>query len=255
MPRRKRTNSDSDESYTANASSSSEALDMDESDDAVEVATPSAGPRAPTTAKNAGTESMDVGSTTANVTSGDQEENDKNDTKKGPLLSITGKPYKFRPHKRRKAYYYQSAGADADESLVPSHERKTANGGYAHTTASRSRISKANSGNTPWNKGKNRSSADRAKIAAGVRARNRAILLEKLKRLGLTEEEWLVKKKEIKYLRERIRRAKANNKKHDADAAQKKLQLALQETESTTDDKKSVRATHFVSEQRLNMWN
>jgi hypothetical protein len=57
-------------------------------------------------------------------------------------------------------------------------------------------------------KGKNRSAADKAKIAAGVRARNRAILLEKLEKLGMTEEAWFEKKKLLKYLRERVRRAK-----------------------------------------------
>jgi hypothetical protein len=95
-----------------------------------------------------------------------------------------------------------------DDDLLPSYARKTAKGGYAHTWKSRARISKANKGNTPWNKGKNRSEGVKAKIAAGVRARNRKVLLEKLKKLNMTEEEWLAKKKEIKYLRERIRKAK-----------------------------------------------
>jgi hypothetical protein len=97
---------------------------------------------------------------------------------------------------------------DDDDDLLPSYARKTAKGGYAHTWKSRARISKANKGNTPWNKGKNRSEGVKAKIAAGVRARNRKVLLEKLKKLNMTEEEWLAKKKEIKYLRERIRKAK-----------------------------------------------
>ncbi|CAB9497543.1 expressed unknown protein [Seminavis robusta] len=86
--------------------------------------------------------------------------------------------------------------------------RMTENGGYAHTLDSKLKISKANRGNTPWNKGKVRSAADKAKIGAGVRARNRAILLEKLSRIGMSEEEWFAKKKQLKYLRERVRRAK-----------------------------------------------
>jgi hypothetical protein len=108
---------------------------------------------------------------------------------------------------KRKAPVYDSDDED-DDDLLPTSARKTSKGGYAHTNKSRARISKANKGNTPWNKGKNRSEAVRAKIAAGVRARNRAVLLEKLKKLGMEEEEWLVKQKEIKYLRERVRRAK-----------------------------------------------
>ena len=107
--------------------------------------------------------------------------------------------------RKRKGPVYES---DDDEDELPSSVRKTAKGGYAHTKRSRARISKANKGNIPWNRGKNRSEAVRAKIAAGVQARNRAVLLEKLKKLGMTEEEWLAKKKEIKYLRERVRRAK-----------------------------------------------
>jgi hypothetical protein len=124
-----------------------------------------------------------------------------------------------------------------DETVVDprqSYERKTDNGGYAHTSRSRSRISKANTGNTPWNKGKNRSSADKAKIAAGVRARNRTVLLEKLKRLGLTEEEWFTKKREIKYLRERIRRSKLTNANHKAALAEQKLKAAIK---ATTEEK------------------
>ena len=64
---------------------------------------------------------------------------------------------------------------------LTSTQRKTKAGGYAHTNKSKERISRANTGNTPWNKGKQRSSADKAKIKAGVQARNRAIKLEKLK--------------------------------------------------------------------------
>jgi hypothetical protein len=128
--------------------------------------------------------------------------------------------------KRRKIF-----DTTPEQDLMPSYARKTTAGGYAHTCRSKTAISKANTGNTPWNKGRNRSSADKAKIAAGVRARNRAILLEKLKRLGMSEEEYLVKKKEIKYLRERVRRAKAANAKHKASEAELKLKAAIEATE------------------------
>merc|ERR1712192_6452 len=141
---------------------------------------------------------------------------DEDDKKAVPAVSS-------RRPKKRKRKSYEVTEAD----YLPSHARKTAKGGYAHTNRSKSLISKANTGNTPWNKGKFRSSADRAKIAAGVRARNRAILLEKLKRLGMSEEEYNQKKKEIKYLRERIRRSKLANEKHKAAEAELKLKAVL----------------------------
>jgi hypothetical protein len=79
--------------------------------------------------------------------------------------------------KKRRRINYEAAVID----LLPSHERKTEAGGYAHTNKSKEKISNANRGNTPWNKGKQRSSSDKAKIKAGVQARNRAIKLEKLR--------------------------------------------------------------------------
>lgn len=83
-----------------------------------------------------------------------------------------------------------------------------------------------------WNKGGNRSAADRAKISAGVRARNRAILLEKLKKLGMTEEEWVEKKKQIKYLRERVRRAKVVKDQQLVAEKERELQIALDNNET-----------------------
>eukprot|EP00536_Pseudo-nitzschia_multiseries_P015550 jgi/Psemu1/263041/estExt_Genewise1Plus.C_9080027 len=119
---------------------------------------------------------------------------------------------------------------DEEEEAKPTYTRKTEKGGYAHTNLSKSRISEANKGNKPWNFGRRRSSADKAKIAAGVRARNRTILLQKLKHLGMTEEEYLIKKKEIKYLRERVRRAKVANGKHHDKKIEQKLQEAIDAT-------------------------
>ena len=138
-----------------------------------------------------------------------------------------------RTQKRRRKTFDLSK----DDHDLPTYARKTSKGGYAHTNLSKSRISKANTGNTPWNKGKNRSEADKAKIAAGVKARNRAVLLEKLRRLGMSEEEYNQKTKEIKYLRERIRRTKKANNKHSkqkAKADQDELQLKLKALNSTT---------------------
>lgn len=119
----------------------------------------------------------------------------------------------------------EDASEPDEDGYVPSTSRFTDRGGYAHTTQSRLAISRANKGNTPWNKGKNRSGTDRAKIAAGVRARNRAILLEKLQKLGMTEEEWNAKKKQIKLARERLRRArKANEEREEEKEKQRKME-------------------------------
>lgn len=95
----------------------------------------------------------------------------------------------------------------------PSSARRTNRGGYAHTKESRLKISEANKGNQPWNKGKNRSSDDKAKIGAGVRARNRLILLEKLKGWNMTEEDYNATKTKLKYIRERIRKQRLLNRK------------------------------------------
>jgi hypothetical protein len=156
--------------------------------------------------------------------SGENESGGNREAPSVPLLPLT------KPKRRRKKVFM----VNEEEEAQPTYTRKTDKGGYSHTTLSKKRISEANSGNKPWNFGKRRSSADKAKIAAGVRARNRTILLQKLKRLGITEEEYLIKKKEIKYLRERIRRAKLANGKH----RDKKLEKKLQEAIDATSEKK-----------------
>jgi hypothetical protein len=74
--------------------------------------------------------------------------------------------------------------------------RPTVNGGFTHTTSSKAKISAANRGKTPWNKGKDRSPETKAKIAAGVRARNRQRFLEKLKAMGVTEDEYNLQQKQ-----------------------------------------------------------
>mmetsp|Transcript_3880 Transcript_3880/g.5605 ORF Transcript_3880/g.5605 Transcript_3880/m.5605 type:complete len:618 (-) Transcript_3880:159-2012(-) len=84
----------------------------------------------------------------------------------------------------------------------------TANGGYSHTNASRAKISAANKGKTPWNKGKTRSEETKARIAAGVRAKNRERFLKKLEDLGLTEEEYETQKKEERRKKDAERRAR-----------------------------------------------
>jgi len=111
----------------------------------------------------------------------------------------------------KKSKYLRRVDFDAMDDqidLLPSQDRLTNRGGYMHTKGSRMKISKGNAGNVPWNKGKNRSEDAKAKISAGVRARNRAILLVKLSKLGLTEDEWFQKKKRLKVVREKVRKAK-----------------------------------------------
>jgi NUMOD3 motif len=73
---------------------------------------------------------------------------------------------------------------DGDDDDVP---MPTQNGGFTHTKASRAKISAANKGNTPWNKGQHRSDE---RIAAGVRAANRRRFLQKLQELNMTEAQY-----------------------------------------------------------------
>lgn len=112
------------------------------------------------------------------------------------------------PDRRKRLRRVDFDAEDNEIDQLPSHKRLTEKGGYMHTKNSRLKISQANRGKSPWNKGKNRSDEAKAKIGAGVRARNHAILLVKLGRLGMTEVEWFRKKKQIKLLRERVRKAK-----------------------------------------------
>lgn len=84
--------------------------------------------------------------------------------------------------------------------------QRTAAGGYAHTDDSRAKISAANRGKVPWNKGRKRSAEEKARISVGVRARNREILLKKLAGMNITEEEYYFEKKEKKRLAEAERR-------------------------------------------------
>ena len=106
-------------------------------------------------------------------------------------------------------------GVDVTNDSVNSSRdvpRPTPNGGFTHTPTSKAKISAANKGKVPWNKGKSRSEEDKARIAAGVRARNREIFLKKLQDLGLTEEEYEDYKKEQRRQRERERRARKTAK-------------------------------------------
>lgn len=139
-------------------------------------------------------------------------------------------PQKKSGRRKKKLRRVNFDGEEEDVDFLPSHERLTVKGGYAHTKNSRMKISAANKGNTPWNKGKNRSETAKAKISAGVRARNHALLLVKLGKLGLTEEEWYQKKKQIKLLRERVRKAKLAAAKHVKDVEKHQKQKERQDS-------------------------
>jgi hypothetical protein len=134
---------------------------------------------------------------------------------------------------RRKRLRRVDFTAEDDEiDQLPSHQRLTEKGGYMHTKNSRLKISHANKGKSPWNKGKNRSETAKAKISAGVRARNHGILLLKLGKLGMTEDEWFRKKKQIKLLRERVRKAKVAAVKHEETRKTGLLEKSLEKSEA-----------------------
>lgn len=100
-------------------------------------------------------------------------------------------------------------GIDLKDLDVP---QPTDNGGYTHTAASKQKIGAANKGKVPWNKGRQRSPEERARIAAGVRASNRERFLVKLKDLGLTEEEYQEKNKAERRAKDAERRARRTEK-------------------------------------------
>lgn len=126
---------------------------------------------------------------------------------------------------------------DKDDDDVP---RPTANGGFSHTKSSRAKISAANKGKTPWNKGKPRSPEVRARIAAGVRAKNRQVFLKKLEDMGLTEEEYEAKKKEERRQKEADRRARrtANGGYRPTEETKKKISRILKEKHAKGEVKK-----------------
>ncbi|KAG7368011.1 NUMOD3 motif protein [Nitzschia inconspicua] len=141
----------------------------------------------------------------------------------GYLLDEHGKRQHLTPANRR-TWKRKVIVVDEDELKIPKSARKTVNGGYAATSVHRAKISKANAGNVPWNFGRHRSGADRAKIAAGVRAKNRQRLLRQLQDLGMSEEEWNEWKQKKKRLRNNVLRYRsANRKNENNDLYNKKL--------------------------------
>jgi NUMOD3 motif len=140
-----------------------------------------------------------------------------------------------------------------EESRIPSIARLTAQGGYAHLAATKEKISAANRGAIPWNKGRNRSADDKAKIAMGVRARNRTILLARLKEMGMTEEAWLDKKKELNHLRgrnyqlrkKRIQIFEVREKERNSNAANKEKKRKREEESKRADEEQRVSSSSF----------
>jgi hypothetical protein len=99
----------------------------------------------------------------------------------------------------------ETASTDTEHDDIP---RPTEAGGYTHTSASKAKISAANKGKTPWNKGKTRSEEVKQRIAEGVRRKNRERFLLKLQEMGITEEEYEAKKKEERRIKDAERRAR-----------------------------------------------
>lgn len=117
---------------------------------------------------------------------------------------------------------------DTEAADVP---RPTSAGGFTHTEASRAKISAANKGKTPWNKGKARSDEVRARIAQGVRRKNRERFLQKIADLGVTEEEYKEQKKEERRQKDAERRARrtANGGYRPTEETKAKISSVLKE--------------------------
>ena len=110
------------------------------------------------------------------------------------------------------SFWVTSPDSDGNDDIIDDNDgdipRPTENGGYSHTQASRAKISAANKGKVPWNKGMNRTDEVKARIAAGVRAKNRERHLQKLQDIGITEEEYEAQKRAERSAKEAERRAR-----------------------------------------------
>jgi len=101
-----------------------------------------------------------------------------------------------------------AADSNANGTPGPDIPMPTEAGGFSHTSASRAKISAANKGKIPWNKGKTRSEEVKKRIAEGVKRKNREKFLQKLDDLGVTEEEYEHQKKEERKEKDAERRAR-----------------------------------------------
>jgi len=109
--------------------------------------------------------------------------------------------------------------------------KPTEAGGHSHTKASKLKISMANKGKVPWNKGKARSEETRLRIAEGVRRRNRENFLKKIADMGMTEEEYEQEKKEKRRIKDAERRARKtkNGGYTPTEETRKKISMILKE--------------------------
>jgi hypothetical protein len=101
-----------------------------------------------------------------------------------------------------------------DDETIPSPDipTLTANGGYTHTSSSKAKISAANKGKVPWNKGQSRSDEVKARISEGVLRRNREKFLAQLAQEGITEEQYNEQKKAERRKKDAERRARRTAK-------------------------------------------
>jgi len=152
---------------------------------------------------------------------------ENNQTKKGPSSSAKATAMSVDD----KATLLGKMKKKSVEKIDDDVPRPTANGGFSHTKSSRAKISAANKGKTPWNKGKPRSPEVKARIAAGVRAKNRQVFLKKLEDIGMTEEEYAVKKKEERRRKDADRRARrtANGGYRPTEETKNKISRILKE--------------------------
>lgn len=119
----------------------------------------------------------------------------------------------------------------------------TANGGYAHTSSSKAKISAANRGKVPWNKGTPRSHEVRARIAEGVRRRNRERFLVQLAEENISEEEYLERKKAERRKKDSERRTRrtVNGGYTPTEETKQKISQVLKEKYATGEVKRAPR--------------
>eukprot|EP00592_Proboscia_alata_P023973 CAMPEP_0194446750 /NCGR_PEP_ID=MMETSP0176-20130528/128614_1 /TAXON_ID=216777 /ORGANISM="Proboscia alata, Strain PI-D3" /LENGTH=733 /DNA_ID=CAMNT_0039273509 /DNA_START=370 /DNA_END=2570 /DNA_ORIENTATION=- len=121
-----------------------------------------------------------------------------------------------------------SSTSTSNSTLCPT---RTDLGGYTHTNTSRSKISSANKGKVPWNRGRKRSKKDKERISTGVRAQNRAKFLAKLAEMNMTETQYLdqKRKKEERKLEEKNQRRTENGGYKLSEETRAKISVALRE--------------------------
>jgi hypothetical protein len=119
---------------------------------------------------------------------------------------------------------------------------RTEAGGYTHTTASKAKISAANKGKVPWNKGVQRPDDVKARIAEGVRRKNRERFLQKLADMGMTEEQYEDQKKQESILQdeEKQKRKTAQGGYRATEETKAKISSILKQKYANGDIKKKI---------------